>query len=240
MQPQRTQSPFQSRALTYDAGLRAFFQKVYNIMAGGLVVTGAVAYGVAQSPQLLHAIFGNQITAMIVMFAPLAFIFLGFTPGRMQRMSSSALTLMFFAFSGVLGLSLTSIFLAYSHESIARAFFIAAAMFGGMSVFGYTTKKDLTGMGSLMIMGMWGVFIAMIVNMFVHSSAIQFATSVIGVLVYTGLVGWQTQSLKQTYAEGAGREANAKLAVVGALGLYLDFINIFMFLLRLTGGNGRR
>lgn len=234
MYPEPMQRTAGSQATSYDAGLRAFFQRVYNIMAIGLVVTGAVAYGVAHS-DLARVIYSNPAISLVVSLAPLGFIFFGFTPNRIMRMTPGQLNGLFYAFSALLGLSMSYVFLVYSGQSIARVFFITAAMFAGMSIFGYTTRRDLSGMGSLMMMGAWGIFIAMIVNLFMQSEAVMFAVSVIGVVVYTGLVGWETQALKQTYAVGNGHEANAKMATVGALSLYMNFIMLFQFLLRLMG-----
>lgn len=238
MQPERNMSvQTAARETTYDAGLRAFFQQIYNTMAIGLVFTGLVAWIVAHSPGLLSFFFGNGLMRMIVMFAPLGFVFFGFTPGRMMRMSAAQAAMVFYAFSGVMGISLATIFLAYSGESIARVFFITSAMFAGMSVYGYTTKRDLSGMRSLLFMGVWGLLIALLANMFMHSPMVYFVTSCIGVLVYTGLVMWDTQNLKLMYSSANGAEANGKMAVVGALSLYINFINLFMFLLRLMGNN---
>ena len=238
MQPQRNlSSQATARETTFDAGLRSYFQKIYNTMAVGLVFTGLVAWVVAHSPMLLEVFFGNGVVRMIVMFAPLGFLFFGFTPGRLQRMSAMKLAGLFYAFSGVFGISLATIFLAYSGESIARVFFITSAMFAGMSVYGYTTKRDLSGMRSMLFMGVWGLFIAMLVNMFFHSPLVYFVTSCIGVVVYTGLTMWDTQNLKMMYSAANGHEANNKMAIMGALSLYVDFINLFMFLLRLMGNS---
>lgn len=238
MQPERnTNFQTATRATTYDAGLRSYFQKVYNTMAIGLVLTGLIAFGVANTPALVDLFFGNTIMRMVVIFAPLAFVFFGFTPRRIQAMSVGQLAGTFYAFSAIFGISLATIFLVYSGESIARVFFITAAMFAGTSIFGYTTKKDLSSMGSLLIMGVWGLLIAMIVNMFLHSSGLQFVISGIGVLVYTGLVMWDTQNLKLMYSHANGTEANGKMAVMGALSLYINFIMLFQFLLQFMGSS---
>lgn len=238
MQPNPMQPQIQrTREMTYDAGLRAFFQRVYSTMSGGLVITALVALAVANTPALFEFFLGNPTMRLVVMLSPLAFIFFGFTPNRMMRMSAGQAAGLFYAFSALLGISMSSIFLAYTGESVARVFFITAAMFAGMSIFGYTTKRDLSGMGSLMIMGAWGLLVAMIVGMFFHSSTLQFVISVLGVVIYTGLVGWETQMLKQTYSAGSSHEANAKMAIIGALGLYMDFIMIFQFLMRLMGSS---
>src|SRR5690606_1619946 len=206
-----------------------------NTMATGLVLTGLVAYLVANTEPLLRLFYGNQIMHLIVMFAPLAFVFFGFTPARVHRMSAAALAGTFYAFSAVFGLSLAYIFMVYSGESIARVFFITAGMFAGTSIYGYTTKKDLSGFGGLLIMGVWGLLLAVIVNLFLQSAMLHFVISGIGVLVYTGLVAWDTQNLKETYSRSAGDEATAKMAVMGALSLYINFIMLFQFLLSFMG-----
>ena len=167
------------------------------------------------------------------MLAPLAFVF--FFSFKMQTMSAASAQMTFYAFSAVMGLSLASVFLVFTGASIARTFFIAATMFGATSLYGYVTKRDLSKFGSFLMMGLIGVMIASIVNIFLGSSALQFAVSVIGVLVFTGLTAWDTQNIKEQYAENAGIEANQKLAVFGALSLYLNFVNIFQLLLSLTG-----
>jgi len=167
------------------------------------------------------------------MFAPLAFVM--FFSFKVNSISASAAQTMFWAFCAVMGLSMASIFLVFTGASIARTFFISAAMFGAMSLYGYTTKTDLTKFGSFLIMGLIGVVIASIVNIFLGSSMLQFIVSVVGILVFLGLTAWDTQSIKEQFAENNGAEANQKLAVMGALSLYLSFINIFQLLLSLTG-----
>lgn len=218
-----------------DLGLQSFMRSVYNRMGLGLVVTGLTAFGVAHTPVLFNAIFGNTILSYIAIFAPLAFIFFGFTPGRMARMSSGGVAGLFTLFSVLMGVSMSTVFVVFTDESIARVFFIAASMFAATSLYGYTTKKDLTRMGSFMFMGMIGIFFAFIANMFLASEAVHFAVSVIGVVVFTGLAAWDTQRLKETYSYAHGEEANAKLAVMGALSLYLNFVNLFHMLLNLAG-----
>ena len=167
------------------------------------------------------------------MFAPLviswAFYF------RIHSMSAQAAQATFVGFAVAMGLSLASIFLVYSGQSIARVFFITASVFGGMSLYGYTTKKDLSSFGSFLIMGVWGIFIASLVNIFLHSSALQFAVSVIGVLVFTGLTAYDTQRIKEMYFEHDSEELTRKKAIFGALHLYMDFVNLFLSLLRLFG-----
>ncbi len=215
-----------------DEGLRTFMLKVYNSMALGLAVTGVVAYYVAHSPALLQAIFGSPLQ-YIVMLAPLGFVMaLSF---GIQRMQASTATLLFYVYAGVMGLSLSSIFVVYTGESMARAFFATAATFSAMSLYGYTTKRDLTGMGSFMFMGLIGILIASLVNIFIGSSALQFAISVIGVMVFVGLTAYDTQMLKSMYYASDDVETGTKKAIMGALTLYLDFINMFLFILRLFG-----
>ncbi len=218
----------------FDAGLRAHFQKVYNIMAIGLVVTGFVAFMTYSTPALFQLIHGTFL-GLIVSFAPLGFIFFGFTPARIQRLSSSQLNMLFYGFSAVFGLSLSYIFAAYSGVSVARVFFITAGMFAGTSIYGYTTKRDLSGMGSFLIMGVIGLLIAMVVNIFLQSTMLQFLISAIGVLVYTGLIAFDTQNIKATYNAGHGSEATSKMATMSALSLYINFIMLFQFLLSFMG-----
>lgn len=220
-----------------DAGLQSFMRGVYNTMAIGLVFTGVVSFGFAElmfaNPGLMKTMLGGPLFYVLA-FAPLIFIFGGFTQSRVARWPASKLQTMFYAFSGVMGLSLSTIFIIYSADSIARVFFITAGTFAATSLYGYTTKRDLSGMGSFMMMGVIGLIIAMVVNMFLQSAMMHFVVSVIGVIAFTGLAAWQTQSLKETYAYGHGQD-NAKLAVMGALGLYISFINLFQFLLSLMG-----
>ena len=222
-----------SRA-SFDAGLRAHFQKVYNVMAIGLVVTGLVAFMTYSTPALFQLINGTFL-GLILSLAPLGFIFLGFTPARVKRLSSSQLNMLFYGFSAVLGLSLSCVFAAYSGVSIARVFFITSGMFLGTSIYGYTTKRDLSGMASFLIMGVIGLLIAMVVNIFLQSTMMQFVISAVGVLVYTGLIAFDTQNIKATYSAGYGQEANSKMATMSALSLYINFIMLFQFLLSLMG-----
>lgn len=223
-----------NQATTYDVGLRTHFQKVYNTMAIGLVLTGAVAYLVTLSPELMRLIHGTPLK-FVVAFAPLAFIFFGFTPNKIRRMSASALNMTFYAFSAVFGLSLSYILLAYTGESIARVFFITSGMFAATSIYGYLTKKDLSSLGGLMIMGAIGLLIAMVVNMFLKSAMLHFVISGVGVVVYTGLIAWDTQKIKESYSAGYGREEASKLATMGALSLYINFIMLFQFLMQFLG-----
>lgn len=216
-----------------DAGLQSYMQDVYKTMTFGLVVTGLTAFLVSSVPALMQVIFGTPLM-YVVMLAPLAFIFFGFSPARMQRWPVGKIRGMFYLFSALMGLSLASIFIAFTMTSIVRVFFITAATFAAAGIYGYTAKKDLTAMGSFLFMGLIGIVIASVVNLFLGSSALQFAVSVIGVLVFTGLTAFETQRLKEVYAEGY-HEANQKMAVMGALSLYLNFINLFQSLLHLMG-----
>ena len=236
-----------ANAAVLDAGLRAYMLRVYNWMASGLLLTGIVAYGVANTSAinlfypLVQTPYGLQRTqgplAIVAMLAPLAFVMvLSFGVNRLSRTSVQGI---FWAFCAAMGASLTSIFLVYSGESIVRTFFITAATFGAMSLVGYTTKRDLSRMGSFLIMGLIGVILASVVNMFVHSSGLQFLISIIGVLVFVGLTAYDTQRIKATYTQYAyaeGPDQAGKRSVYDALSLYLNFINLFMLLLQLTGG----
>jgi FtsH-binding integral membrane protein len=210
--------------------------KVYNYMGVGLVVTGLVAYffnqWVMSSEAVFTAVYGSPLMWVIAL-APLAFVLvLSF---GIQRMSVPVAQITFWAFSVIMGLSLSSIFAVYTDASIAKVFFITAATFGAMSLYGYTTKRDLTSIGNFLIMGLIGLIIAMIVNIFLASSALDFAISIIGVLIFVGLTAWDTQQVKESYDERLGSDVLAKSAIMGALNLYLDFINLFMMLLRLFG-----
>jgi len=216
-----------------DVGLQKYMHSVYHTMGLGLVVTGLMAFGVSSIPALFNAIFGTPL-AWVVMLAPLGFIFFGFTPKRLAKYSPEKIKTLFLVFSAVMGISMAAIFRQFTGESIARVFFITSATFAATSLYGYTTKKDLTGVGSFLFMGLIGIFIAGIVNMFLQSSMMNFIISVLGVLIFTGLTAWETQRLKLVYREGAG-ESNSKMAIMGALGLYLNFINLFMMLLNLMG-----
>jgi len=227
------QNPTAARAgVLFDEGLRQHMLKVYNYMGLGLVVTGIVAYVVGTTPALYVPIFQTPLK-WVVMLAPLAFVF--FFTFRLERMSASAAQMTFWAFCAVMGVSLASIFLVFTGASIARTFFIAAAMFGATSLYGYTTKRDLSQFGSFLIMGLIGLIIASLVNLFLQSSALQFAVSVIGILVFVGLTAWDTQAIKERYAEHFSAESQQKLAVFGAFSLYLNFVNIFQLLLQFTG-----
>ena len=220
-----------------DQGLRAFMLGVYNNMAMGLALTGIVAYGTyawaASDPAVAQALYGSPLK-WVIMLAPLAFVF-GLS-AAVQRMQPATARMVFLAFAAVMGLSLSSIFIVFTGESIARTFFITSASFGALSLYGYTTKKDLSGWGSFLMMGVIGLIIAMIVNIFLASSALQFAISAIGVLIFAALTAYDTQRLKHMYDFVAGDTVAAgRASIMGALTLYLDFINLFMFLLQFMG-----
>jgi uncharacterized protein len=229
----------------FDAGLRSHMLRVYNIMASGLALTGIVAVIVAQMSMQLDPSgrlvglteFGQTLfqspMIWVVMLAPLGFImFLSF---KVATMSASTAQAIFWAFAGVMGISLSTIFIQFTGASIARVFFITAGTFAGMSLYGYTTQKDLSNWGSFLMMGLIGIIIASVVNIFVGSSALQFAISVIGVLIFVGLTAYDTQKIKNEYAENYDHETKSKLAIMGALRLYLDFINLLIMLLHLFG-----
>jgi FtsH-binding integral membrane protein len=216
-----------------DEGLRAYMLGVYNYMAAGLAVSGIIAYFVSASPAILTTIYTNTALTWVVMLAPLAFI-LAISFG-IQKMKASTVQALYWAFAITMGISLSSIFVVYTSASIARVFFITAATFGAMSLYGYTTKKDLTGWGSFLFMGLIGIIIASVVNFFMASAALDFAISVIGVLVFVGLTAYDTQKIRNEYSELDSGEVATKKSVFGALRLYLDFINLMLMLLRLFG-----
>ena len=220
-----------------DQGLRAFMLGVYNNMAMGLALTGLVAYGAyawAMSNEAVAQTLYASPLKWVIIFAPLAFVF-GLS-AMVHRMQPATARLVFLVYAAVMGLSLSSIFLVFTGESIARTFFITAASFAALSLYGYTTKRDMSGMGSFLMMGVIGIIIASIVNLFLASSGLQFAISVIGVLVFAALTAYDTQRLKNTYDFVAGDAVAAgRASVIGALQLYLDFINLFMFLLQFMG-----
>ena len=223
-------------ATAIDEGLRSYMLKVYNYMGAGLVITGLVAFffnqWVMASEATAQAVYGSPLMWVIAL-SPLAFV-LALSFG-INRMSASTAQLVFWGFASVMGLSLSSIFTIYTDASIAKVFFITAATFGSMSLYGYTTRRDLTGIGSFLFMGLIGLIIAMVVNIFLQSSALEFGISVIGVLIFVGLTAYDTQKIKENYFEGDGAEVMGKKAIMGALTLYLDFINLFLMLLRLFG-----
>lgn len=216
---------------TFDAGLRRHMLSIYNYMASGVLLSGIVALLFAQSG-MAEAMMGSPLR-WVVMLAPLGFVFamsMGF-----NRMSKTTLQALFWSFCVVMGLSLSTIFLVYTSTSIATTFFATAAAFAGLSLVGYTTKRDLSAMGAFMTMGLIGILVAMVANIFLQSSGLQLAISILGVLIFAGLTAWDTQRLKREYAMLAGTEFAGKAVVLGALSLYLDFINMFQFLLSFLG-----
>src|SRR5579872_1987374 len=230
-------------AAVLDAGLRAYMLRVYNWMSSGLLLTGIIAYAIANT-SLINAFYPLVETplgmarhasalAMISIFAPLAFV-LVLSMG-VNRLSRSTAQTLYWLFCAAMGASLTNIFLIYTSESIVRVFFITAATFAAMSLYGYTTKADLSRFGSFLMMGLIGIIIASLVNMFIASSALQFAISVIGVVVFVGLTAWDTQQIKEMYLASDGEVVAGKKAIMGALRLYLDFINLFVMLMQLMG-----
>ena len=215
----------------FDLGLRQYMLRVYNFMAGGLLVTGLVAYA-AVTTGFYQQLAGTPLI-WVVLLAPLgAVLLLGF---RIERMSTGAAQATFWGYAALMGLSLAGIFLVYTGTSVARVFFISAATFAATSLYGYTTRRDLSQLGSFLFMGLIGVVLASLVNIFVGSSALQFMISVIGVLVFTGLTAWDTQRIKEVYVTSDPADLLAKKALMGALALYLDFINLFVMLLQITG-----
>lgn len=216
----------------YDEGLRKHMLRIYNYMSLGLLITGVVALLVASSPAALTAIFTTPLK-WVVMLAPLAFVMvLSF---GIHKMSFGTAQMVFWGYCGAMGLSMASIFLVFTGASIALTFFVTAATFLAMSLYGYTTKADLSKMGSFLMMGLIGIVIASLVNLFVQSSMMHFVISGIGVLVFTGLTAYDTQRLKEEYNEYYDHESTSKMALIGALGLYLNFVNLFTFLLQFLG-----
>lgn len=215
-----------------DEGLRSYMLSVYNYMAMGLGLTGLMAFVVATSP-VLQQVFLTPPLVFVVMFAPLALVF--FLSFRVHTLKFSTAQALFWVYSALMGLSLASVFLLYSGTSVARVFFITAGTFGAMSLYGYTTHRDLTTFGGFLLMGLIGIILASIVNIFLKSTGLQFVVSVIGVVVFVGLTAFDTQRIKLSYIEGEEAETAGKKAVMGALQLYLDFINLFLMLLRLLG-----
>lgn len=222
-----------TRTTSYDSSLRAYMIQVYNFMTIALGISGTIAFLVASSPALMQAIFGTPL-AWIVMLAPLGFVF--FFSYKLNSISAEKAKNYLWIYSALMGLSLSTIFVAYTGASVARVFFITASVFGSMSLYGYTTKKDLSGLGSFLIMGLIGLIVASLVNIFLKSSAFDFAISAIGVLIFTGLTAYDSQRIKQNYYHSSGdSETTSKMAVLGALSLYMDFINLFLMMLRFFG-----
>lgn len=243
----RFQGGFASGAATaaaFDEGLRAYMLKVYNYMVVGLVLTGAVAFAVINVPAISSIFFlkvqtsygvATQLTILgwIALFAPLLFVWV--FASRLHSMDPNTAQTLFWVYAGLMGLALAPIVAVYTSMSIAKVFFMTAATFGAMSLYGYTTKRDLTRWGSFLMMGLIGIIIAMVVNIFLASPALHFAISVIGVLVFVGLTAYDTQRIKSMYAAADGTAVMTRKAIMGALQLYLDFVNLFLMLLMLFG-----
>ena len=225
---------------SHDEGLRRYFLKIYQLMSAGLAITALSAFAVFSVPALTNLMFnitpdgylaGMTAIGWLVTFAPIGIIL--YFNFRLDRINAQNAQLLFWVYSGLMGMSLASLGFTYTGTSITKTLFICSAMFGGMSIYGYTTKKDLTSMGSFLYMGLMGLVLTSIINMFMQNSAIEFALSVVGVLVFTGLIAYDTQKLKALYYQGA--DNSDKMGIMAALTLYLDFINLFIFLLRLLG-----
>ncbi len=232
------------QAVAYDEGLRAYMLKVYNYMTVGLIMTGAVAFAVIQVPAISQIFYAEvevagrtyaqlQPLGWVALFAPLLFVWV--FASRIHTMNPSTAQTLFWVYASMMGLSLAPIVAVYTSMSIAKVFFMTAGTFGAMSLYGYTTKRDLTKWGSFLMMGLIGVIIAMVVNIFLQSPALHFAISVIGVLVFVGLTAYDTQRIKSMYSAADGAAVATRKAIMGALQLYLDFINLFILLLSLFG-----
>jgi FtsH-binding integral membrane protein len=244
-----TRGGYADRTVAYDAGLRAHMIRVYNYMASAVALTGVVAYLTFQMVGGNSiSVVGGKISGLtplgqflfggpfmwVLMLAPLAMVLvLSF---GIQRLSAGTAALLFYVYAGILGVSLATIFIVYTANSIANVFFISAAAFGALSLYGYTTKRDLSPIGSFLIMGLFGVIIASLVNIWLKSDAMSFIISIVGVLVFAGLTAWDTQKIKEMYSASDDAQSAGRKAVMGALSLYLDFINLFLMLLRLFGG----
>jgi hypothetical protein len=231
-----------SDALAIDQGLRTYMLGVYNYMATGLAITGVVAYALSlmlidstgHPTQLMVTLFMSPLR-WLVLLAPIGIVL--FMSMRIQKLSVTAAQATFWIFAAVMGISLASIFLIYTKVSIASTFFATAAGFGALSLWGYTTKRDLSGMGSFLMIGLVGLIIASLINMFTHSPAMQFAISAVGILIFAGFTAFDTQAIKEMYYAGDDAAVVGRKSILGALRLYLDFINLFLFLLRFMGNS---
>jgi FtsH-binding integral membrane protein len=219
---------------TVDAGLRQHMLRVYNAVGAGLALSGVAAFAVFSIPAL-QAIFMNPLVSMVIGIGLLVFLWFGMNPNKAMQQPLASLKTKYYIFCAALGTTLAYVFAVYSGASVARVFFITASMFGGISLLGYTTKKDLSGFGSFLLMGLIGIIVAMLVNIFLKSTGLSFVISIVSVLVFTGLIAWETQAAKRLYNPANADETNAKLAILSALGLYINFINLFQTLLRLFG-----
>jgi len=235
MQPDRyTTTPATAARAAVDAGLRSFLQRVYNRMVLGVLVTAITAFAVSSSPELMKLFMGGP-QAYVIMLAPLAVVWFGFNP---MTMSSSKLSISFFVLSVLYGLSFSLIFMVYTNTDIARAFFITTAMFAGLSIFGYTTKKDLTGIGTFCVMGTIGLVILSVINMFMQGNTmLSNVISAAAILIFSGVTAWQTQAMKEMYSATNSDESNSRLAWSAALTLYISFIALFQHILHFLGNN---
>ncbi len=239
--PRFAAAPAVAEASGYDIGLRKYMLSIYNYMASGVLLTGIVALLVSSTPALLQLFFaagadgrvGPTILGWVAMLSPLAMV-MAMSFG-VNRMSESTLKTLFWAYAGLMGVSLSTIFLQYTGASIAQTFFVTAASFAALSLYGYTTKRDMSAFGKFLFMGLIGIVIASIANMFFRSGTTDLIISILGVLIFAGLTAYDTQRLKLMYDTVAGTDFAGKAAVMGALTLYLNFINLFMFLLRFMG-----
>lgn len=238
-------SGFRTDQVAIDAGLRAYMIRVYNYMMAGVGLTGVVSWLTYQAAVVHnaegeivgltpfgHAIFGGPLT-IVLLLGTLGLVF--FLSFRINRLQPSTALALFMGYAGLLGLMLGTIFLQYTGASIARTFFISAASFGALSLYGYTTQRDLSPVGSFLVMGLFGLILAMLLQMFLHSAGLDFAISAIGVFIFAGLTAWNTQRIKEMYSAADDGTIMGRKAVMGALTLYLDFINLFLFMLRFLG-----
>jgi FtsH-binding integral membrane protein len=234
-----------ARAIEIDAGLRAYMIRIYNYMASGVALTGVVSwltYSQAATTDINGNLTGLTPFGQAIYGGPLMIaLFLGtlgivfYLSFRINKLQAGTALILFMLYAALLGVMLSSVFLTYTHGSIARTFFISAASFGALSLYGYTTQRDLSPIGSFLVMGLFGLILAMVVNMFLKSTGLDFAISAIGVLIFAGLTAWDTQKIKEMYSANDDGTVSGRKAVMGALTLYLDFINLFLFLLRFMG-----
>jgi FtsH-binding integral membrane protein len=236
MQNNRYASHAATGSTALDAGLRSYMLGVYNHMTTALALTGLTAFGTkmlaTNSPAVGQLLFGTPLS-YVIMFAPLAMVM--WMSFRINKMSPAKARTLFYIYAAMMGISLSTILLAFTGASVARAFFITAGAFAGLSIFGYTTKRDLTAMGGFLIVGVFGLILASIANIFVQSSGMEFLISIVGVLLFAGLTAYDTQKIKSMYYAGDSRDAAARKSIFGALTLYLDFINMFLFMVQLLG-----
>ena len=238
MEPNRFGATTTTASREVDEGLRSHFNRVYGTMALGLLITGAMAYITAGNETLLGLLVnaqGNSMMRLLIAFSPMIIIMMAFNPYTIRRLSAPVLGMVFFAFSAYFGWLLSTMFIAYTATSITRVFFITAATFAAMSIWGYTSKSDLSKMGSFLMMAVIGLIIAIVVNMFLQSPMMMYVISGAGVVIYTLMIAYDTHQIKQNYNAAYGQENNNKMAIMGALGLYINFIMLFQFLMQFLG-----